>query len=214
MDRMSVQSDPHSQSKNKADSIKALSGRLTQFAFLFIGILSGIVLWHRIGAFSESRHGLDALVLITMGIVFSTTIALGLYRGNQKVDTLVFRLVFYAGLALVTIRWAMVWWVAGGDSLPFYLYIPLALSLFSGCLIASGLQFGLVEDTFPPSEEITQEVKRKYLAHTDKPPAIPLSKRLFDIVLSLLGIILSSCMDKHQHPALAARPRPDLLYQK
>jgi lipopolysaccharide/colanic/teichoic acid biosynthesis glycosyltransferase len=192
MDRMSMQSDPHRHPTNKADSIKALSGRITQFALLLVAILSGIVLWHRTGAFREPRHGLDALVLITMGAVFSMTIALGLCRGNRKTDTLVYRLAFYGGLSLVTFRWVMVRWLVGGDSPPFYLYILLALSLFIGCLIASGLQYGLVEDTFPPSEETTREVRQKYIAHTDKPPVIPLSKRLFDIVLSFLGIILSS----------------------
>jgi lipopolysaccharide/colanic/teichoic acid biosynthesis glycosyltransferase len=192
MDRISVQSDPQSQLKRKPDSIKSLSGRITKFAFLIIAVLSSIILWHRIGVFNMSHHVIHGLALAAMGIVFSTTLALGLNRSNRKTDTLVYRLVFFGGLTLTTIRWVMVSWSARGGNLPFYLYILLALSIFTGCLIASGLQYGLVEDTFPPSEEITQEVKSKYLAHTVKPLPIPLDKRLFDIVVSLLGIILSS----------------------
>lgn len=187
-----MQSDPHSQSTNKTSSPKILPGRLTQFALLLVAILSGVVLWHRMGAFRVSRHGLDALVLITMGIVFSMTAALGLCRGDRKVDTWVYRLTFLGGLAVITVRWALVWWLVKGETTPFYLYVLLSLSIFIGCWIASGFQYGLVENTFPPSEDITQEVKRKYLAHTQNPSALPLSKRLFDITLSLSGIILSS----------------------
>jgi lipopolysaccharide/colanic/teichoic acid biosynthesis glycosyltransferase len=192
MDRMSVQPDPHSQSTNKIFSRKILPGRLTQFALLLVAVLSGVVLWHRIDAFRESRHSLDALVLITTGIVFSMTAALGLCRGVRKVDTWVYRLALLGGVLLITFRWVIVWRLAKGASPPFYLYILLALSIFIGCWIASGFQYGLVENTFPPSEDVTLEVKRKYLTHTQNPPTMPWTKRLFDLALSLLGIILSS----------------------
>jgi lipopolysaccharide/colanic/teichoic acid biosynthesis glycosyltransferase len=192
MDSMSVQSDPKIPPQKTQRRLNIFPGRLSQLAFLFAAILSAIILWQRIGAFGKSHHNLDALVHISMGIVFSMTAALGLHRGNRKADILAYRLAFYGGLSLVTTRWVMVWWLTGGTASPFYLYISLALSLFIGGVIASSLHYGLVEDTFPPSEETTREVKRKYLAHTHNPSSIPLSKRLFDILFSFLGLILSS----------------------
>lgn len=192
MDSMSVQSDPKIPPQKTQSRLNLFPGRLSQLVFLIAAILSGVILWQRIGALSKPRHSLDAWVLITMGIVLSMTTALGLYRGNRKADILAYRLAFYGGLSLATIRWVMVWWLTRGDSPPFYLYISVVLSLFIGGMIASSLHYGLVEDTFPPSEEITREVKQKYLTHTHNPSPIPLSKRLFDILLSMLGLTLSS----------------------
>ena len=130
MDHMSMQSDPHNQFQNKADSIKIQFGRSQRFAFILIAVLSSILLWQRIEIFRKTQHNSDALILITMGIVFSMTLALGFYRGSRKTDILVYRLAFLGSLSLVTIRWLMFWWLDGRGSLPFYLYILLAFSLF------------------------------------------------------------------------------------
>jgi lipopolysaccharide/colanic/teichoic acid biosynthesis glycosyltransferase len=189
---MSVPSDPKSPPQNTQRILSILPGRLWQLAFLLLAILSSMILWHRMGTFGEYHQGLDALVLISMGMVISMTTALGLHRGNRKKDILAYRLTLYGGVSLVTIRWAMVWWLTRGGSPPFYLYILLVLSLFTGGVFASSRHYGLIEDTFPPSEAVTQEVKKKYLDYTSQPRPIPVSKRLFDMFLSSLGIIVST----------------------
>jgi lipopolysaccharide/colanic/teichoic acid biosynthesis glycosyltransferase len=135
--------------------------------------------------------GVNALGAVLLAVSLGLTTALGFHSANRNKDILAYRLAFFAGALLVTIRWIM-FEVAGDTPSPFYVYILLMLSLFIGGVFASSLHYGLVEDTFPPSEAITQEVQRKFLVYTTQPHPIPVSKRLFDIVLASLGIILSA----------------------
>jgi lipopolysaccharide/colanic/teichoic acid biosynthesis glycosyltransferase len=181
---MSVQSNPKSPPGNKQSFFEILPGKLAQFAFLLAAILLGLLLWRFLGT-------TNVLSLIFLAIGFSMTAALGFRSTNRIRDILAYRLAFSGGVLLITIRW-MGLWIAKGSTHPFYLYILLILSFFIGGVFVSSLRYGLVEDTFPPSKAITREVKRKYLDHTNKPLPISLSKRLFDIALALLGIILST----------------------
>lgn len=190
---MSVQTDPKNPSRNKQGFHVWVPGWLSRFAILLASLLLGVILWRFISGMGNQNPNasINTLISIFLAIGFSLTITFGLRGSNRTNDIVAYRLAFFVGVLLITTRWIMLG-ITGDSSPPFYFYILLALSLFIGGVFTSGLHYGLVEDTFPPSEEITQKVKKKYLDSNYQPRPISTSKRLFDIVLASLGIILST----------------------
>jgi lipopolysaccharide/colanic/teichoic acid biosynthesis glycosyltransferase len=65
------------------------------------------------------------------------------------------------------------------------------LGAFLGGLLSTSLNEHLWEDNSPPSELIQVEVYRRHAQVIGSPAPEPLAKRLFDIGLALLGLILS-----------------------
>ncbi|MCJ7660339.1 MAG: sugar transferase, partial [Anaerolineales bacterium] len=72
--------------------------------------------------------------------------------------------------------------------------ISLVLAIigaFLGGLIATAIDEGLWENNSPPPEQIQKEVREKHLEVIGNPGPEPISKRLFDYISALFGILLS-----------------------
>ena len=65
------------------------------------------------------------------------------------------------------------------------------LAAFSGGLIATGINEGLWENNSPPPAHIKEQVHQYHISITGPPAILPRSKRVFDLLLALLGLILS-----------------------
>lgn len=63
---------------------------------------------------------------------------------------------------------------------------------FLGGLIATGLNESLWENNSPPAERIQVEVYQRHRASIGQPAAGPWAKRLFDLLLSGLGLLLAA----------------------
>lgn len=61
-----------------------------------------------------------------------------------------------------------------------------------GAFAASALEFGVVENNFPPADEIKREVLERHKTRFGEPPPLRASKRIFDIALSLAALMLSA----------------------
>lgn len=59
-----------------------------------------------------------------------------------------------------------------------------------GAFVASGVEFGFVENSFPPSEEVQREVLDRHRARLGEPPPLRPSKRVFDVFVSLGALFL------------------------
>ena len=66
------------------------------------------------------------------------------------------------------------------------------LGSFGGGLLSTALLIALWEDNYPPPTRIAEEVCQRHLAIIGISPRTPLTKRFFDISLSLLGLILAA----------------------
>lgn len=63
---------------------------------------------------------------------------------------------------------------------------------FLGSLLLTGMRQNLWEDNSPPSAHIRQEVERRHQMVIGSPPPTPIDKRLFDISLALIGLLISA----------------------
>jgi lipopolysaccharide/colanic/teichoic acid biosynthesis glycosyltransferase len=83
----------------------------------------------------------------------------------------------------------LLWW---GNPLDWVVLPAVILGSFFGCLIATRQHLGIWEDNFPPSKEIRDAVYQKHREIIGDPPAESRPKRIFDLVLSILGLVLSA----------------------
>ncbi len=60
-----------------------------------------------------------------------------------------------------------------------------------GGLLATTLREGFVESNFPPDEVIQNDVLRRHSEIIGAPPGLTRSKRLFDVTLALIGVVVS-----------------------
>ena len=124
---------------------------------------------------------------LALGLL-QTILAISLLEGLLVIpakEKLLYRLAFLlpAGLGIfLWIRHPYAW-----------VLIPtIVLGSFLGCLITTRRHLGFWEDNHPPPKEIREAV---YLQHREiigDPPPVPVSKRVFDILLSLLGLLISA----------------------
>ena len=131
-------------------------GKFIQGLLFFSSPTLAILIWRIIGECWEQNNQLkpllwSGLLILTAGFGIVTT--LGLRSVNKLENAHAYRAAFFTGLGLITIRWVVLS-VTEGYSLSPVHHILLTLSLFTGGLVVSGFQYGIVENTFPPSEEI------------------------------------------------------------
>lgn len=87
---------------------------------------------------------------------------------------------------------------ASGDATPLTadgIGPSLFLAIFGallGAFLASGAEFGFVENSFPPAAEVRLEVVERHKARFGHLPPLRPAKRLFDIVMSLVALTLSA----------------------
>jgi lipopolysaccharide/colanic/teichoic acid biosynthesis glycosyltransferase len=103
-----------------------------------------------------------------------------------------YRLAFLASVGLGTI-WGAVSIFAPAFGPSAWLWLPAVLGgSFAGGLAAAGLDGPLWENNSPPSERIREEVALRHRERIGAPDPSPLSKRLFDFSLALLGLFISA----------------------
>ena len=112
-----------------------------------------------------------------------------------------YRLAFLLSLSLIGVKFFVSWPVFSflsslpGDSAQHLWTLPAGLvagaGSFFGGLLATALNARLWEDNLPPAARIQAEVYQQHAAVIGEPGPPPPAKRLFDITLACLGLLLS-----------------------
>lgn len=128
-----------------------------------------------------------------------------------------FLFIFYAicavllerGMSLTALRWdwhyrlsflipllqfLLLWMLVGfrtAVQVPAVWLLAAGAGSFFGGLFATGLREGMWEDNSPPSQRIQKEVHQRHLEIIGEPDKTPIDKRLFDILLSSGGLVVS-----------------------
>lgn len=129
--------------------------------------------WWSLGLASGVLHVILAFVLLEGLLIIPT---------NEK---LLYRMAFLisAGLGI------LLWW---GHPFAWAALPAVILGSFLGCLIATRHHLGFWEDNYPPPKEIRDSVYQKHLEIIGNPPPEPLPKRIFDLLLAIIGLLLSA----------------------
>ncbi|TET82897.1 MAG: sugar transferase [Anaerolineales bacterium] len=168
--------------------------------YLAASLTLSLITWQwipfTIGAISERATNkttfLIVLALLTIHMILALTVertlaGLASYIGRAWP----YRLGFIFSMCLASIRVVSIL-LHGPSSLAL---IPMAAALqgaFLGGLLATGLDEGLWEDNSPPTEAIKRDVQQCHLKVIGKPTWNFTAKRMFDLGLSLLGLIVSA----------------------
>jgi lipopolysaccharide/colanic/teichoic acid biosynthesis glycosyltransferase len=105
----------------------------------------------------------------------------------------VFLLIWWA--AFLETRTVPSWssgWLGG---LVWTVFIPLGLAgagAFTGGIMVTLARDGLWEDNSPPSQVVLEQVQQRHAVTIGTPTATPWPKRAFDILLSIVGLLLSA----------------------
>ena len=181
--------------KQQAQFTKAeareLSGRLVwRYAVAWgICLLAYWAGWLSFGYLSSERFWGDWLLLcLIQGLVaLATERALAVTPLRRD---WVYRLAFLCAGGML-----MLYWLAMLISRSLFLPLPWLLfgyiGAFLGGLLATGLDESLWENNSPPSEAVRREVHQRHLEVIGAPGETRLDKRLFDVCLSLFGLVVS-----------------------
>jgi lipopolysaccharide/colanic/teichoic acid biosynthesis glycosyltransferase len=91
---------------------------------------------------------------------------------------------------LLPFGWGLfLWW---GHPFGWFLLLVDFLASFLGSLIATRQHIGFWEDNQPPSPEMCETVHRLHREIIGEPPSVPPAKRVFDVLLSTFGLLLSA----------------------
>lgn len=102
-----------------------------------------------------------------------------------------YRLALLGSTSVFLINWVVIESFTS-QSLGIIWIIDVIIGAYIGVLLATNLNEGLWENNSPPSQRVQQEVYQKHLDVINKPGSTPFSKRLFDIILAMTGIIIST----------------------
>jgi lipopolysaccharide/colanic/teichoic acid biosynthesis glycosyltransferase len=135
----------------------------------------------------------DSLIRITLTTICYALLSLAITQ-LINISTLIrkkhYRSIFLAVtiLGLIMIIVASVY----HDDFAALKYLPLVpLSSFMGVFIATGLAQGWWEDNAPPSPQVEAAVRQRHQAYMDGMPKGNFEKRLFDIILAALSLLIS-----------------------
>lgn len=102
-----------------------------------------------------------------------------------------YRLAFAIPAFIALLTWLSLWKSPEGDLSLALLALEL-LAAFLGGLLATALKQPLWENNSPPSEAVRQEVYQHHLEVIGKDNPTPFAKRLFDVLLSSAGLLIST----------------------
>ena len=170
--------------------------------WLFTGSLMVLGSFFLIGIAAARPHYAGFSVLL---LVFHATLTIAIVHSFS--DTGIgyvwrYRLAFLISACLPIINWSVVGFVKFFSQDPkMFGTIPLlnvAISLilaiigaFLGGLIATAIDEGLWENNSPPPEQIQKEVREMHLEVIGDTGPEPISKRLFDYISAVFGILIS-----------------------
>ncbi|MDQ4078399.1 MAG: sugar transferase [Chloroflexota bacterium] len=102
-----------------------------------------------------------------------------------------YRLAFLSSATVGVALWLYQQVLITPSSSPWQL-VSVLMGCFLGGLLATVVDVGLWEDSFPPAPRIQDEVRRYHLKWIENPPPEPRAKRLFDLILAGVGTLLSA----------------------
>jgi lipopolysaccharide/colanic/teichoic acid biosynthesis glycosyltransferase len=90
---------------------------------------------------------------------------------------------------------ALLYWISafgfGTGAVNFWLLPAMGLAACLGGFLAGMLLDGFVENNAPPSQNVKEDVLRWHMQAIGNPSVIPYAKRVFDIILAGLGMLVS-----------------------
>jgi lipopolysaccharide/colanic/teichoic acid biosynthesis glycosyltransferase len=101
------------------------------------------------------------------------------YRLSFLIPSLQFLLLWLIALVRLDHQANVVWLLAASGG------------VFLGCLLATGIREGIWENNSPPSPRIQEEVHQRHMRIAGIPGKTSSAKRLFDLLLSIGGLIVS-----------------------
>lgn len=156
---------------------------------IVLAIISTLILvpaaWLGLGTASLSATLLEMIIYALL--VFCIAFLLQM-TGLRRAWAL--RIAFFIGGGLSIFHW-VIGIFTGNTITPFWVFLT-GISAFLGGLLYTSLETGLWEDNFPPGFEIKNEVILIHARRLGEVPPTPLSKRIFDFLVSILGIVISS----------------------
>jgi lipopolysaccharide/colanic/teichoic acid biosynthesis glycosyltransferase len=163
-----------------------VNSKLSEWGFLILSVLLGYSITLTIRA--AWNEDITWLLPILAVLAFST--ALSKWASSIFSITIVYRFAVLISFAIIASCWAVMWNETGTHP-GFLQLIPSLFASLIGGMIVSWIQLGFTDETFIPTPEITAEIQQVYQARHPHPPRLPLTKRLFDIILATAGILLS-----------------------
>lgn len=165
-------------------------------ALLWFGLGAGFtwLAWRHIQELSRSRGAWETLIaalpLALYWMLLPVVLARGL--GGLAVGRRTrFRLAFFSPI-LLSLAFIALQALSGERFSPLAGLDAAFVGAFLGSLAATAEIGGLGENNSPPSPAVQGEVERLHRQVSGSPRREPLGKRLFDISLSLLGLLLSA----------------------
>lgn len=101
-----------------------------------------------------------------------------------------YRLAFLGSLGVFLIIWLGNWIIEPATISPAWL-VPVGFGAFLGGIIATSLNERLWENNSPPSAEVMDTVYQHHRQLIGSPGPTPLGKRLFDLLLASVGLLIS-----------------------
>lgn len=131
--------------------------------------------------------GIIIFLIQAVGVILAERcLALGAFRQDWR-----FRLAFILPL-LMFLSGEMVLQNSLPRQVPLIWYWIALLGGYAGALLSTSFNLPLWENNYPPSQQVVEEVFQRHRAEIGEPPLTPAGKRIFDVLLSLFGIIFSS----------------------
>ena len=173
---------------------------LKSTVYLVISVTLSLLSWHwislTIGAASELAINKTTLLIVLTLLIIHMLLALTTKRTLAGLASFIgrawlYRLGFLISMCVASIRVLSIL-IHNPSSLAL---LPMAAGFcgaFLGGLLATGLDEGLWENNFPPTDAIKQDVQQCHLKVIGNPPRNFAAKRMFDLGLSLLGLIVSA----------------------
>lgn len=168
--------------------------RLAALAWSGLGAALALLAWQHQRDLAHSRGVWESLsAFVPLGLDW-TLLPVVLARGLSSFDMgrrLRFRLAFLSSI-LLSLAFLVFQGFAGGGFSPFTALAVAGLGAFLGGLAATYEFGGLWENNSPPSPAVQAVVEDIHRRVIGRPGREPWLKRLFDLSLSLVGLVLSA----------------------
>ncbi len=193
-------SEPEPQGVDVQSRPLALVGRSAAFIGQLLAATAVVILlWYlvRLAAatppiFRYARGATAAIALAVVHMLLTLTLQRLLARSSWALDRAwTYRLAFLLSAGVATSLWinhALILDIG----LRVYHLGGVLVGAFFGGVLATSLDDALWEESLPPSPQLVDAVRQQHAAYMAGAPAEPLSKRVFDILLSSVGLIVSA----------------------
>jgi lipopolysaccharide/colanic/teichoic acid biosynthesis glycosyltransferase len=128
--------------------------------------------------------------IIPVLIIASFTAAFSKWTTGNYSKNKAYRLAIIISFTIIVSCWAVLWLV-NGTRLSFLLLGGFLAASLLGGMIVSWFEYGIADETFIPSQDVTSEIQKVYQRRHPESFHLPFSKRLFDIFLAAVGILVS-----------------------